>query len=153
MNWIFRYFYQLTLALWVGGMTCFAFLVTPLVFSNLGRDEAAKIVGFLFPVYYPVMAGVSLAALIFYFLHQRAEGFFYKLGILLLVTAVLINLYQYIILFPQAAQLQAQIGSFEAMARENPLRQSFAKLHIQANLLGLLVLIEGYVLLFFAGRK
>ena len=53
------------LALW-GGMVFFlTFLATPLIFADLDRDPAARLLGDLFPRYFAVEAiciGVALAA-------------------------------------------------------------------------------------------
>jgi len=152
MKWFFRFLYQLSLSLWVGGMSCFAFLVTPKLFSELGRDQAAAIVGFLFPLYYPAVLAVSVVALLAYMTYSSG-GLTSKLILGILGTAVLINGYQLLFLFPETADLANQIGSFEAMSKEHPLRKSFLLLHIQANILGLVVLIEGVVLMFFSSLK
>ena len=44
--------YRLALALWAGGMSVFTFVVTPVIFRTQTRDDAGKIVGALFPVYF-----------------------------------------------------------------------------------------------------
>ena len=42
-------FYNIVLALWVGGMALFTFIVTPVIFKSYPRDQAGEIVGRLFP--------------------------------------------------------------------------------------------------------
>ena len=134
-------------------MAGFAFLVTPQLFLHLDRDQAAQVVGFLFPLYYPLTLGVSLAALVTFWASHPKGGLGHKLASSLLLLAVGINLYQWLVLFPQTAQLAQEIGSFLNTPKDNPLRQAFTRLHIQANLLGLVVFVDGLVLLFFAAKK
>ncbi|OGG95358.1 MAG: hypothetical protein A2527_07505 [Candidatus Lambdaproteobacteria bacterium RIFOXYD2_FULL_50_16] len=154
MNQIFSCFFRLSVALWFGGMACFAFLVTPLLFANLGRDEAAKLVGTLFTLYYPAATLLSLLALIFFLLSSPPIVTGFRIRIFLLVISLLINGYQQFSLFPRAAALQVQIGSFETTPKEDPNRQAFRSLHIQANSLGLVVMISGGLLVLLGrGRK
>lgn len=49
-------------ALLVGGMAFFAFVVTPIVFRALGRAEAPRLLTPLFAVYYRVMALLAAGA-------------------------------------------------------------------------------------------
>src|SRR3989339_1843409 len=153
MRRIFFFSYLLCLALWVGGMAGFAFLVTPQLFLQLDRDQAAHIVGFLFPLYYPLMVGISLAGVVSFWASHPKGSKSYKIVSSLLVLAVGINLYQWLVLFPQTAQLAQEIGSFLNTPKDNPLRQAFTRLHIQANLLGLVVFVDGLLLLVFAYKK
>ena len=49
-------------ALLVGAMTFFSFALTPVVFRALERDQAGRLLGALFPVYYRSMAACSPSA-------------------------------------------------------------------------------------------
>jgi len=151
MNSLFKITYQFSLALWVGGMGCFAFLVTPRVFGQLSRDQAAHIVGFLFPIYYPVLFTVTFIALLSYLALEGKEAS--KLLIAILGIAVLINGYQWFVLLPQTTDLITQIGSFENTPKDNPLRMTFTRLHILANVLGLIVMIKGAFLIAHSALK
>ena len=52
----------------IGGMIFFSFAVAPVVFKTLPRDDAATLMRAAFPVYYRVMATLSLlAALLIYY--------------------------------------------------------------------------------------
>ena len=57
----------IALSLWVGGLTLFVGVVTPVSFRSLGREEAGRTVGFLFPAVdrwacvWSVAAVISLA--------------------------------------------------------------------------------------------
>ena len=64
-------FYNLALALWVGGIITFTFIVTPAIFKSFGRDMAGEIVGKLFPGYF--LYNLVLAALAFILFFTVAE--------------------------------------------------------------------------------
>jgi len=49
-------------ALALGGMVFFAFFMTPLVFIKLEREVAAGFLRAVFPIYYQVMAALSIAS-------------------------------------------------------------------------------------------
>jgi len=151
MNASFRILYQLSLSLWVGGMACFAFMVTPKIFQELSRDQAAHIVGFLFPLYYPLLFGITLLALVSYVAINGKESS--RVLVSLLSLAVMINGYQWLVLLPHTTDLITQIGSFENTPKDNPLRQEFTKVHILANVLGLAVMIKGVALLACSSLK
>ena len=44
--------YRIAIAFWVGGVTIFTFVLTPIIFKSYDRDTAGKIVGVLFPAYF-----------------------------------------------------------------------------------------------------
>ena len=52
--------YRLALALWVGGMSVFSFLVTPVIFRTQSSENAGKIVGAIFPVYFRFCLAIIL---------------------------------------------------------------------------------------------
>jgi hypothetical protein len=66
--------YNLILALWVGGIFIFTFIVTPIIFQSFGRDYAGEIVGKLFPYYFPYNLILSVLALIVFFIRQDTEN-------------------------------------------------------------------------------
>ena len=58
--------YNVALALWVGGMSIFTFLVAPIIFKSYGKDMASDIVGHIFPKYFLydlILAAVAQALL------------------------------------------------------------------------------------------
>jgi len=55
-----RWCYLLVLALWVGGIAFFSFIVAPTVFKTLGAAEAGRLQRALFPRYY--LLGLLCAA-------------------------------------------------------------------------------------------
>ncbi len=43
---------MIALSLWVGGMSLFTFILTPVIFRSYPRDAAGEVVGKLFPSYF-----------------------------------------------------------------------------------------------------
>lgn len=118
--------YRLAVALWLGGVGIFTFIVTPIIFKSFGRDMAGKIVGEIFPAYFRwglVCGVVALASL----LVLRGRHFIPALVIVVAMLA-LTSLSAFYI-EPRAAQLKKEIPSFETTPKDHPLRREFSKLH------------------------
>ena len=58
-----RFLYLLALALWVGEVACFSFVVAPAVFGVLGEARAGDVVGAIFPRYYALGTAAGAVAL------------------------------------------------------------------------------------------
>jgi len=143
--------YRLALSLWVGGAALFTFVLTPILFRHLGRDEAGRIVGFLFPAYFTW--NLALSALALGALLVLARGVWrapHWVALVLLVGAVAVNGYVQFRLHPQARAVKAEIHSFETVPEDHPLRRRFARLHGVSAALNLLVLADGVALLLLA---
>jgi uncharacterized membrane protein len=141
-------FYNLILALWVGGMAIFTFIVTPVIFRSYPRDQAGEIVGRLFPGYF--LYNLLLAALVlilFFIVANDQSKFTYRLTLVCVVTAVLINLFIVFKLHPDAVRVKQQVTSFERESPDSPARKQFRKLHGISAVLNLALLAEGIVLL------
>ncbi len=122
MAWIADAVYRLALALWVGGVSIFTFLVTPALFRGLGRDEAARTVGLLFPAYFPYVLSVTLVALAAFLARPRLGWDARRvLCAVLLALAVAASGWSRFWYYPEAAELTREIASFEAVAPEHPL--------------------------------
>ncbi|WP_243373185.1 DUF4149 domain-containing protein [Geotalea sp. SG265] len=118
--------YRLAVALWVGGVGIFTFIVTPILFKSFGRDMAGRIVGEIFPAYFRwglACGGVALASL----LVMRGRNFIPAL----VIVAVMLALTSFSAFYiePRAAQLKREIPSFETTPKDHPLRREFSKLH------------------------
>jgi len=86
--------YTLILALWVGGISLFTFIVTPNIFRSYGRDAAGEIVGKLFPGYFIFTLVLSALALLALPLCKSLFGQTgYRWSLLLSVIAVAINVF------------------------------------------------------------
>lgn len=141
-------FYNLVLSLWVGGISVFTFLVTPVIFSSFERDMAGRIVGKLFPAYFACVLVLSLFAFILLLmLRPLFSKFSYKLSLALVVCAVIINLFVAFKLHPEIRQVKKEVHSFETPADDSPLRKRFGRLHAVSAVLNLLLLADGITLL------
>ena len=140
--------WRLVLSLWVGGIAIFTFLLTPAIFGHYGRDEAGRIVGVLFPLYFPYLSVLSLAALVLYALGCRGRrGAVHGAVLALLLLAVAGNAVNQFAIHPRSRAVKAEIHSFEAIPAEHPLRRRFARLHGVSMALNLFVLADGVLLL------
>jgi len=140
--------YTLVLALWVGGMALFTFVATPVIFKTYPRDLAGEIVGRLFPGYFLYNLVLAVAALILFFIIARDQSKLpYRLSLLCVATAVLINLFIVFKLHPDTVRVKQQVASFESEAPDSPARKEFRKLHGISAVLNLVLIAEGITLL------
>jgi uncharacterized membrane protein len=141
-------FYSLVLSLWVGGITIFTFIVTPVIFKSYPRDQAGEIVGRLFPGYF--LYNLVLAALVlvlFFIVANDQSKLAYRLSLVCAVTALLVNLFIVFKLHPDAVRIKQQVTSFERESPDSPARKQFRKLHGVSAVLNLVLLAEGIALL------
>ena len=145
------FIYHMVLSLWVGGMTIFTFLVTPVIFKSFGRDMAGEIVGKLFPVYFPYNLVLTLLALIFLFLlrpEPTRSG--YKASLILIGVAVIINLFLIFKLHPEVKKVKAEIHSVETTSPDSSIMKKFRRLHGVSMILNILLLSDGITLLYLS---
>jgi hypothetical protein len=133
--------YQLSIALWAGGNAIFTLLLTPILFKTEGRDTAARIVGSFFQGYFRWGIACGLVALV-----CRLAGKGGRVPVIMLVVMLAIASFQAFYVEPRAAELKAQIGSFETTTKEHPLRKDFSRLHGVSAVCNLVVLAGGLVL-------
>jgi hypothetical protein len=140
--------YNLILALWVGGIAAFTFIVTPVIFRSFGRDLAGKIVGELFPGYFLYnLVLAALALLLFFVVAGDPSKTAYRLSLFLLTAALIINVFIVFKLHPDTVQVKQAVTSFERESPDSPMRKRFAKLHAVSMVLNLLLLADGVALL------
>ena len=146
--------YNLILALWVGGIFIFTFLVTPIIFQSFGRDTAGEIVGKLFPYYFPYNLILSVLALIIFLLFIGIRGKIQnKITIILLAAAIIINIFITFKLYPDIQNVKQQITSFETQTDESPMRKQFRKIHGISAIMNILLLIDGTILLILSNTS
>ena len=140
--------YNFILALWVGGIFIFTFLITPIIFQSFGRDTGGEIVGKLFPYYFAYNLILSVLALVVFLLFLGIQGKIQnKIIMVLLIAAFLINLFVTFKLYPDIKGLKQQIATFEIQSDESPIRNKFRKLHKVSAILNILLLIDGSFLM------
>ena len=140
--------YNLILALWVGGMAIFTFIITPAIFKSYGRDTASQIVGKLFPGYFLYTLVLAALAFILFFTvagdQSRPPA---RISFLLLIIALVISATVAFKIYPDAIKLKQQVTSFELEAPDSLARKRFARLHAASMSLNLLLFADGVVLL------
>jgi uncharacterized membrane protein len=140
--------YNLTLALWVGGIALFTFMIAPAIFRSYGRDQAGEIVGRLFPGYFLYTLALAAAAfLLFFAMRPDWSSTATRFSLALLILAVVASTYTEFKLLPDTDRVKQQIASFEREPRDSPARKQFARLHAVSASLNLLLLADGVALL------
>jgi uncharacterized membrane protein len=143
--------YNLVLALWVGGISIFTFIITPVIFKSYGRDAASGIVGHLFPGYFLYNLILAAAALaLFFLLPVDRATLSSRFSLVLLSAALVVNLFIVFKLHPEAVAIKQEIASFEREAPDSPARKKFMRLHALSMALNLFLLADGIALLIAA---
>jgi len=139
--------YNLLLALWVGGIFIYTFLVTPVVFRSFGRDTASMIVDKLFPFYLPYMLVTICLALGAFLLSGWKRGARPKLVVGSLGVAVMITVLVTFWLYPEVGKIKQELSSLEKTAVDSPARKRFMDLHGISMILNLVLLVDGIALI------
>lgn len=140
--------YNLTLALWVGGIAIFTFLVTPVIFKSYKRDTAGGIVGKLLPRYFWYNLILAAAALTLFFPAAEVRtACASRLSLVLLSAAFIINVFIVFKLHPEAVKTKQAVTSFERESPDSPARKRFTRLHGVSAVLNLVLLVVGIILL------
>ena len=139
--------YRVMLALWVGGIFLYTFLVTPLIFRSFGRDSASAIVDRLFPFYFPYLLIVAVLALGFFLLSGLREYAGRKLTVALLLIGILIGAVVNFGLYPEIKKTKQEIASFEKSSADLPARKRFNILHGISMTLNVVLLGDGIALI------
>lgn len=145
--------YNIALALWVGGIASFTFIVTPAIFRSYGRDMAGQIVGKLLDVYFRYNLTLSVLALVLFVVvisGGALQG--YEISLILLIFAILINSYVVLRLYPEIKGVKQQVASFEKAPDSEP-RKRFSRLHAVSMALNLLLLADGVTLLIISANR
>jgi hypothetical protein len=117
--------YRLSITFWTGGITLFTFILTPVLFKSLSRDQAGQIVGILFPGYFRWGLACGVIALASKLVMRTCA----PVPVVLLIIMMALTSVQAFYIEPRAAALKRQIPSFETTPKEHPLRREFSKLH------------------------
>jgi uncharacterized membrane protein len=148
---IWNFCYNVTLSLWVGGISIFTFIITPAIFRSFDRDMAGTIVGKLFPGYFTYNLALSVIALgLLVAIRPMPAKWGFKSSLILVACAVIINLFVAFKLHPDIIRVKQEIHSFEGRTDDAPARKEFRKLHAISASLNLLLLADGITLLFIS---
>ena len=144
------------LTVWGGAVFFFAILTTPVIFADLDRDSAARLLGDLFPRYYQVAlvcSAVALVVIVGRLLWGAPPRRLAVTAALLLAVALAITCYSMFSLLPRMQDAQARVPSFVTMPASAPERVAYGQLHGQSMLLtGLAALLGGAALVLIAAE-
>ncbi|HEY6012111.1 MAG TPA: DUF4149 domain-containing protein [Nitrospirota bacterium] len=140
--------YTIILALWIGGIAIFTFIVTPVIFKSYPRDTASEIVGKIFPLYFLYNLFLAALAMVLFFLvpGDRSNAA-YHLSRILVAVAVFINVFITFKLYPAAVRAKQEVTSFQRESPDSAARKKFTRLHALSATLNLLLLADGIALL------
>ncbi len=140
--------YRLALALWVGGMSVFSFVVTPVIFRTQSRDAAGRIVSALFPVYFRFCLAVIAVAFVARAASGKAfSGLRQLAGTVLVVFCLAVVSWHTYGLAPRMETIRESVVSLEETPKEDPARREFSRLHGISMGLNLVVIACGIVLI------
>ena len=149
MKNIIHYFYMVVVALWVGGMASFTFVMTPRIFAHYDRDAAGEIVGVLISLYFRYNVVLSaLAVAVLLVMWRGWAGHAHRASAVLAVLAAAIALYVLFMLYPDIMEIKRQVPSFVDLPPDREPRASFRRLHAVSAILNLAQLCIGMVLLY-----
>src|SRR5215210_1114385 len=134
------------LVLWGGMVFFFAFLVTPVIFADLDRDSAARLLGDLFPRYFLVQllcVAVALAAMAVRLVWGVAPRRLAGVVAGLLGVALALALYANFAMLPRLQEAQVRVPSFVTTPKEDPARQAYGRLHGRAMVLNAITALLG----------
>jgi uncharacterized membrane protein len=133
-------------ALWLGAMGFFAFVVAPAAFSTLEREAAGRFVSAVFPRYYAVGLALGLGALAGLGTRWLGRGWrsWDWLSLCLVLLMLALTLYAGAVVLPAAhaaREAMRQAGVDPAAA------EGFARLHRLSGMLNAVVMVSGILVL------
>ena len=145
MDGLLKFVFLAALVVWLGGVVFFSFVAAPAIFRVFPAAEAGRAVGAIFPLYYAVGTGagvVALAAGLGLWL-RAPSGSGRWLAVAALLTVMLgANAYAWLAVWPRARALREEMHRPSAAAPAAASAE-FRRLHAQAMILNLVVLVAG----------
>ena len=139
-----RSLYLLALALWVGEVACFSFVVAPAVFGVLGEARAGDVVGAIFPRYYALGTAAGAVALACgVVLARRATAAAWWTGaVVALALGLAATLWAGRVVHPRAQRLRVALHAHGEAPSADP---AFRRAHRTAVALNGVALLAGLV--------
>lgn len=134
--------FWLAIAVWVGEIVFFSFVVAPTVFGALPQESAGQVVGAIFPRYYAlgVVAGAVALAAALVVGNGAIAGRPWTAVVVMLVLMLVATGYAGWVIQPRATALRPQL---HAAAADPNVRAEFDRLHRRAVQLNGAVLLLG----------
>jgi uncharacterized membrane protein len=140
-----KFLYLTALIVWLGEVVFFSFVAAPMAFRSLSTQEAGRVVGAIFPLYYAlgtIAGAVALSVGFLLRLQAQEERGKWLLAMVLLLIMLGANLYAWQVILPRTQVLRSEMQD----AATNPpptVAAEFRSLHARAMLLNLVVLLAG----------
>ncbi len=143
MEFLAKFLYGTALAVWVGSVVFFSFVVAPALFRTFPTAEAGRAVGAIFPNYYLIGGVCGVVALVSALvLWLRGGGALWVSSAALVAPMLAATLYAGAVVEPRAASLRQAIHASESERAES-LRAEFGRWHRRAVQLNGAVLVLG----------
>jgi hypothetical protein len=148
-----KWFYLVSLGLWVGSIIFFSFVIAPTIFKVLKPEDAARLQRALFPKYYLVgtlCAGIGIVC-VGLLLAERAFGKWPGvLSLLLLAMMGATDFWLRQSIVPHMAEIREQRTAAQAAGQEPPaeIEAEWKGLHRLSVQINVAVLLAGLVLVF-----
>ncbi|MDO8461812.1 MAG: DUF4149 domain-containing protein [Deltaproteobacteria bacterium] len=149
---LFNFLHLLSLVLWIGTVLFFSGVLTPTLFKSLPRDEASKIVGLLFPLYFKVGLLAGSVALISLIVHSIRVHSFPIARLLVLAIMIGLTVHNVLVVYPRAHTLKEELATTTEETLKPMLQEEFAHAHRYSVTLNGLVLILGLLLLYLTSK-
>jgi hypothetical protein len=153
---LLRFLMMLSLAIWLGGIIFFAFVLAPTVFSVLPtRNLAGMVVSRSLARLHWIGLFSGIAYLVFSLVHSRLAGSFQPFAlrhllVLLMIALVLIAQFG---IAGKMNRLRADMGVIDSVAQDDPRRLEFNRLHLWSTRAEGTILILGLAVLFLTTRR
>ncbi len=144
------------LALWVGGLALVAGIIAPAAFKILGKQEAGRLLGMLFPIldrWALVWGAVTVVSVLLLFMNRhfalRSLTLELPVGIMFALT-----FYVTVVLHPHIQDLKRklELPEFQGTAHQQTIRFAFDRLHRRSVQLHLAIILLGFLSLGFSPR-
>ncbi len=158
MQGLMRLLQLVAMAIWVGGLAFFAFVLAPTAFHLLPVHDAGMIVGASLRVFDRIELGcgaifLAATAVLFRAAVHRIKGR-YEIEFLLALVMILATAYLEWNIIPAMDQDQRQAGGdINTVEPTNPARLHFNKLHARSEKVAGTTLLLGFSVLFLMSRE
>lgn len=144
-----KYIHLLLSGVWIGGIIFFSFILTPTLFKQLPKEVTSKVLDVIFPKYYLFGMICAVVVLVTHFFSGVRVGW----STLLLAVMLGSTFYAGFSLYPEAHRLKIEMKSAaEPESVSGEVKARFQKTHRWAVLLNMLVLILGFVYIYFISK-
>lgn len=146
MTTLAKWLYLLSLALWLGSIVFFSFVVAPAVFRSLPRAEAGRVLGSIFPIYYGMgyaCGGALLASALLLFRTTRPRAASWGAAAVLAAFMLGATLYAGLVVQPRVRALRSVLDETRGAPAA---KEEFDRQHRLAVQLNVAVLCGGLII-------